>query len=186
MFYCTRCLRSLFSCLVAFFALSMIPAVALPGYAQGTSDQDRPLYLPLIQQNSAVNTNLLDPTLAQPDSNASAPTARAQSILIEPVASAAAGPTLAINRSGNNLQLTWTTVAGSQGYEVHRSATPFFVPSAATLLQSLNGSATSFTDVGVAGNVTANHFYIVQAVNGNQKNRSNEVGEIEFTLRAIC
>ena len=182
MFYCTRCLRSLFSCLVALLALSMIPGVTLPGYTQGTSDQDRPLYLPLIQQNSVGNANILDPTLAQPDSNASAPAAGDQSILIEPVTSAAAGPTLAINRSGNNLQLTWTTVAGSQGYEVHRSATPFFAPSAATLRQSLNGSATSFTDAGVVGNVTANHFYIVQAVNGNQKSRSNEVGEIEYAL----
>ncbi len=183
--FCFTNYRRICCCLVAFLSIVALPSATQLGYAQETSEQGRTLYLPLIQQNGAsdaINTTILDPAVAQPDSNASTPGADAQAILVEPNVSAANGPTLAINRSGNNLQLSWTTVPGSQGYEVHRSSTPFFAPSAATLLQSFNSNTTTFTDVGVVGNVTVNHFYLVQAVNGNQKSRSNEVGEIEYAL----
>ncbi len=183
--FCFTNYRRICFCLVAFLSIVALPSATRLGYAQETSEEGRTLYLPLIQQNgatNAINTTILDPAVAQPDSNASTPGAGDQAILVEPIASAAAGPTLAISRSGNNLQLSWTTVPGSQGYEVHRSSTPFFAPSAATLLQSFNSNTTTFTDVGVVGNVTVNHFYLVQAVNGNQKSRSNEVGEIEYAL----
>ena len=93
-------------------------------------------------------------------------------------------PVLTISASGADIGLNWTDDAANASYEVHRSTAPFFTPLSGTLLLTLPGGTTAFTDTGAAGNVATNYFYQVQALNGDGSLSagSNEVGEIDFAL----
>ena len=156
-----------------------------PALGQATGEgRNHQIYLPLVNEQSAA-IGAITPPLIIPDEPAQNPITA--EVTVEPLvsASAANGPGLTIARNGANIQLTWTAVAGSQNYEIHRSTTPFFAPTTTTLLQTLPANATTYTDNGAAGNPTVNHFYLVQAVNGSERRDSNTVGEIDYALNNV-
>src|SRR5258708_27604895 len=81
----------------------------------------------------------------------------------------------------NGAELSWSQYAGASGaaflgYQVHRSLSPNFTPSTATLLTSTNDvSATSYRDTTAAPNGT---FYYAVLANSSKSN------EIKVTLPA--
>jgi RHS repeat-associated protein len=156
-----------------------------PTLGQASAEgRDHQIYLPLINEQRAASSAIdaITPPWLIPDEPAQNPITA--EVTVEPLVSASAtnGPGLSIARNGANIQLTWTAVAGSQGYDVHRSTAPFFTPSTATLVQTVGAGTTTFTDNGTVGNPTVNYFYIVQAVIGNERRDSNTVGEIDYAL----
>lgn len=154
---------------------SLLPA-SPPLYAQSAPEQDNPqLFLPIIPQTARLSSNAEASADTFATENAvphASPLSRANQ--------AAFG--LAITANGTTIELSWASVTNSQSYEVHRSLSPFFAPSAATRLQTLPASATTYADPGAAGDPAVNHFYIVRAVNGSQSSDSNAVGEIDYPL----
>ncbi len=79
----------------------------------------------------------------------------------------------AIQLSGSDIVLTWpavtTDVAGSPltptGYQIHHSASPYFRPSAATLVDTVTDP--TYTHIGAAG--TGLHFYTILPIAGTNR-----------------
>jgi hypothetical protein len=99
-----------------------------------------------------------------------------------PIAVSAANLT---DLGGNQLQVTWTAVAGTTQYEVWWSTdTPYFAPGAVCTpginCATVPGTSTSFTHTAPAGNRT----YIVRAVSGCGKPSTSypRTGRFSFTL----
>jgi hypothetical protein len=99
-------------------------------------------------------------------------------------------PVVSIGRSGNDVVLNWPAVSLDidgqpttvTGYEVHRHTTdPYFAPGAGTLVWS--GALLTYSDVGVLGDETVDHFYLIRALNAvGASAPSNRVGEVEYRL----
>ena len=91
---------------------------------------------------------------------------------------------LTIATSGDNVQLSWSAASNAQGYAVHRSPTPFFTPSSATLLTTTLANTTAHVDSSALSAVETNFFYQLVAVNGSGAPvaGSDEVGAINYAL----
>lgn len=167
-------LRYLNFVLVISFLLhgSLLPA---PPVMAETTIETLPLPSTITESNPATNLH------SAPDQS------DAQSALLRPFSAptnfqSSTSNELTIARNGANLALAWSFTSASTGYELHRGSSPLFIPSAATLLQTLPAGTTTYTDVGAAGDPAVNHFYIVQAINGDERLNSNTVGEIDYPL----
>ena len=92
--------------------------------------------------------------------------------------------TLTITVNSPNIDLNWSAVPTAAGYDLHRSSTPFFSPSPATLLATLPPGSTSYSDPNTTGDPNTNYFYLLQALdnNGDLLASSNQVGEIDYPL----
>ena len=81
--------------------------------------------------------------------------------------------------------LSWLdNPADSDGYEIHRSAAPYFTPDANSLHATEPAGATSHTDSGAAGNASANYYYVILGKNscGDVSSFEKRLGEFDFTL----
>lgn len=86
------------------------------------------------------------------------------------------------------VSLAWTNVTGAQGYEVWRSADPYFVPGASDSLHlgdaapPISGTATGYSDGGAVGEPGL--FYVVRTVSaaGGRSFPSNRVGLFSYAL----
>jgi hypothetical protein len=101
---------------------------------------------------------------------------------------AAAAPTVVtparVGVNGADLQLSWTdNAANTGGYQVYRSAAPYFSPGNDTFVTGLTAGSTSYLDSGAVGS-TSNYTYIVHGVNGCgiASLDSPRVGLFHFTL----
>jgi len=89
---------------------------------------------------------------------------------------------LTIKLAGDALHLEWTEPYDDIGvtrYVVYRNTAAY------SLGDSLTGTTdTTYTDMGVVGDVDTNYFYMVKAVDGvgNKSEESNEVGEFDVYL----
>ena len=92
--------------------------------------------------------------------------------------------TLSITVNGPDIDLNWSAVPTAVSYDLHRSSTPFFSPSPATLLTSLPPGSTSYSDLNTTGDPNTNYFYHLQALDGSGDvlASSNQVGEIDYPL----
>jgi RHS repeat-associated protein len=99
-------------------------------------------------------------------------------------AQGAATSVLTIATSADNVQLSWSAVANAQSYQVHRSQTPFFTPSNATLLTTTPANTTAHVDSSALSTVESSYFYQVVALNGSGAPLagSDEVGAINYAL----
>ncbi len=99
----------------------------------------------------------------------------------------AAGPAvgLTIGRQDNDVILNWTSRVSAATYEVHWSSTPYFTPSADTLLVTLPAGAITYLDPDALAS-SDSRFYIVRALwsgSGNSFSAdSGMVGKFSFTL----
>ena len=84
--------------------------------------------------------------------------------------------------TSTSLDLAWDSNPANCTYEVHSDTTPYFSPSASTLLNS--GSGSSATVPLAVGSPSTNHYYWVRAVNcdGSETAVSNHVAEFDFAL----
>jgi len=85
-----------------------------------------------------------------------------------------------ITRVGDDIRLDWDAVAEADSYVVYRGYTPMFSADTSRLAVVLTNS---YTDVGVMGDPSLNHFYMVRAyVGGSGGPLSVRVGEFEYRL----
>lgn len=86
--------------------------------------------------------------------------------------------------SAGTALLSWAHYATNERYEVHRSASPYFAPSTATLLEPLAGpfaSQVSYLDA--AGSSSSTRYYYVLSLNeADDSARSNQVAAFDFAL----
>ncbi len=88
--------------------------------------------------------------------------------------------TLTIDRLGNDVRLSWNTVAFADSYVVYRGFTPMFSPDTARLASV---TTAEYIDAGALGDPNVNHFYMVRAyINGGAGPLSQRVGEFEYAL----
>ncbi len=95
----------------------------------------------------------------------------------------APGLTAEINGE-TDLALYWTTASANCSYQIHGAATPYFTPSASTLLATLSAGFSYFNVPGVIGSPAEPSFYKVRAVNCSLLRfaDSNQIAEFEFGL----
>jgi hypothetical protein len=102
----------------------------------------------------------------------------------DPVPPSAIGD-LTATLSVSDIVLEWSHAADNVAidhYVVFRATAPYFVPSGG---DSISGTkATSYTDVGAAGDTLTNYFYVVKAADPsrNLAEDSNRVGEFDANL----
>ena len=89
-------------------------------------------------------------------------------------------PNLSATRN-SGVSLSWTRYDDVCGYEVHRSQSPYFSPSAATLVVRVVQNAGFSSYVGV-GDPNNNYFYVVRSLTGSDSPASNTLGEFDFAL----
>jgi len=85
-------------------------------------------------------------------------------------------------RSDTNITLTWTNRPANGAYEVHRDATPYFMPGLATLLNTVFAPVSSYTDQGAAGIPGQSLFYVVRAKCGALWGDSGRTGGLSYLL----
>ena len=92
------------------------------------------------------------------------------------------GPRVTIAKSGSNVNLTWDAVIGATRYRVYRSTEAYFVPSPSNAVATV--TAPHYTDPGRIGNPNVNYFYIVTALDAQERESlpSNTTGEFDFAL----
>ncbi|MEJ5308323.1 MAG: C25 family cysteine peptidase [Anaerolineae bacterium] len=92
------------------------------------------------------------------------------------------GPAVTITKSGSNVRLTWYDVMGASWYRVYRSTEAYFVPSPGNAIATV--TASNYTDTGKIGDPSVNYFYIVTALDAQERESlpSNAVGEFDFAL----
>lgn len=99
---------------------------------------------------------------------------------------AAVTPTSAsIRLSGADVILRWDPdPANAGGYEVHRSASPYFAPDSGSLLTTRPAGSSSYTDFGAAGSASENYTYIVRGLSncGALSGYEKRLGEFDFEL----
>lgn len=84
--------------------------------------------------------------------------------------------------SGNMAQINWTHDDTFVSYKVWRSGDPYFTPPA-ELLGTVAAAPWQWTDATALGDVSTNHFYLVEGVQADGGSRfSNHVGEFDFAL----
>lgn len=91
--------------------------------------------------------------------------------------------------SGTNVTLTWTHLTGNDRYEVWRSERPFFAPGDADATKAgdvayAGAAVMSFTDNGMAGQPSVNHYWVVVGANacGATATPVARSGEFDFEL----
>ncbi len=94
----------------------------------------------------------------------------------------AVAPAVSIARSNSDLLLSWTPNPANSGYQLHRSTTPAFTPSAATLLTTLNATATGYTDAGAAPTPATGYYYIVRALASSSTADAVTVAALSYSL----
>lgn len=88
-----------------------------------------------------------------------------------------------ITRTGNTVTLSWAHDAANHSYEMHRSTTPYFVPTETTLRATVTGAPFSYTDPdAVVGNPSVNYFHLLRATRCAAYSDPGRVGEIDFSL----
>jgi hypothetical protein len=89
-----------------------------------------------------------------------------------------------IARSGNSLVLSWPGSAAACQYEVHRGPAPYFAPSAATLIATLEQGSSQYADdaPGVVGDASVNYAYVVRAACGATSVDGARHAEWDFAL----
>ncbi len=97
-----------------------------------------------------------------------------------------AAPAVSVAKVSSGIELTWLQVGGNvTGYEVYRSASPYFAPGGAGSEKLLPGPGilTSYTDA-TASDPLAASYYVVRAVGngGALSPASNRVGVFRFSL----
>ncbi len=106
-------------------------------------------------------------------------------IALSATVTAPVAPQVAIAANGTDVHLTWNSAPSNLSFEIHRHSTPFFSPSATTFLATLSSSSTTFTDVGILGNVNLQHYYIVRAVGDTEQLADSiPVGAIDYAINA--
>jgi len=92
------------------------------------------------------------------------------------------GPLVMITKSGSNVRLTWNTVVGATQYRVYRSTEAYFGPSPGNAIGTV--TASNYTDTGKIGDPNVNYFYVVTALDAQERESlpSNAVGEFDFAL----
>ena len=79
---------------------------------------------------------------------------------------------------GTGVLLQWTHYAWNDVYEVHRSASPYFVPDAGTLLDTVASPESQYPDA-VSGSAW---YYVVRAKESGLGVASNRTGRFQFDL----
>ena len=99
-----------------------------------------------------------------------------------------AAPAVSAAKVSNGIELTWLQVGSNvTGYEVYRSASPYFAPGAGNKLGSASasgaGNPASYTDETLTDPLAA-YFYIVRGVGDGDavSPASNRVGVFRFGL----
>ncbi|MCA9951643.1 MAG: proprotein convertase P-domain-containing protein [Anaerolineales bacterium] len=95
-------------------------------------------------------------------------------------------PTSSINLDGTNVDLAWVDAgANAGGYEIHRSATPYFTPQVATTITAVAAGSSTYADNGAAGSAATNYFYFIRALNCGYSTfaDSQQMGEFDFTIQ---
>ncbi len=83
--------------------------------------------------------------------------------------------------TGPDVQLSWTVPPTSDATSLYEGSTGYFEPAPGTEVSGISGG--SYAAVGVAGDPTVNHFYLVRCVNESGEGPpSNRVGEFDFAL----
>jgi hypothetical protein len=98
----------------------------------------------------------------------------------QPIQGAVPGAcSLGASKSGNAVVLSWTASSGATSYRIYRGTTPYFTPGAPLATTA----ATNYTDTGVIGDPSINHFYLVGANNAAGETLcNNRMGEFDFAL----
>lgn len=93
------------------------------------------------------------------------------------------GPAVTISKIGSNVRLTWDAVVGAAWYRVYRSTEAYFTPSPSHAVDTV--TRLFYTDVGMIGDPDVNYFYIVTALDAQDRESlpSNGVGEFDFALQ---
>ncbi len=124
--------------------------------------------------------------------SAAYPAQIANLVLGAPAAPQAPAPNVTLVSGTTNLQLTWTHLTPDADYEVWRSAQPYFLPKQAGTHRRSDqtapypGTTLTFTDNGVAGNPSANWYYVVRGygLGGETSADSAAKGVFSFGLVA--
>ncbi|MDA0244746.1 MAG: right-handed parallel beta-helix repeat-containing protein [Chloroflexi bacterium] len=126
-------------------------------------------------------TNLVA-TAIDPLGNTSQFSQSVRTVNIPSCAGAPAAATLSVAKTGQNVQLSWNSISGTQFYRVYRSTDPSFTPSTNNLVAQVN-TGTSYTDVNALADTT-NQYYVIQAVNSclQASAASNRVGEVALPI----
>lgn len=92
------------------------------------------------------------------------------------------GPVVTISKSGSNAILTWDAVIGATQYRVYRSTEAYFIPSPGNAIDTV--TTPNYTDTGKIGDPNVNYFYIVTALDAQERESlpSNTVGAFDFAL----
>jgi uncharacterized repeat protein (TIGR01451 family) len=140
----------------------------------------------IAEADEANNVGLLRVTVVSPATPTPTPTPTVTPL--PPVA-----PVVAVNRSGNNVVLTWQHAAQNASYQVWRGVTPYFTPAGdgaanigdgATGNCSNAGGTITCNDTAAIGDPVTNYFYLVRSLNAAGASAdSNRVGEFDFALQ---
>ncbi len=92
-------------------------------------------------------------------------------------------PALTAHRIGNHIQLQWAPVSFTQTYRIYSETKAHFTPGPSNQIASLSTLFTSYTHTGAAGDPSANHFYVLRALDGASVviSESDTVGEFDIS-----
>ena len=81
----------------------------------------------------------------------------------------------------DDLELTWTEAGLTCDWEVHRSLTPYFVPSPSTLVTTLPNGTNHYTIAGLIADATENDYLVIHPINCVAPD-SQEMGVFHFGI----
>ena len=93
-----------------------------------------------------------------------------------------ASPALSISKLNSaDVRLAWSAASGAANYGLYRGSAPYFAPSDPPYRTR---TSLSYDDLGVLGDASTNHYYVVRSAcpNNFQSANSNRVAEFEFAL----
>ncbi len=94
---------------------------------------------------------------------------------------------VSISRSGNDVTLNWTAVPGATAYRIYRATNnPYYTPGI-SFIYDLTPTNT-YTDLGAAGDIDNNYYYVVQVVNSCgassvESEASNRTAEFDYPIQ---
>jgi hypothetical protein len=94
---------------------------------------------------------------------------------------APAAPTVTISKlNAADARLSWTAVAGVDGYNIYRDTYAYFTPASVYA----TAVASPYDDAGALGDIADNYFYVVRSacLNGFESTNANRVGEFDYSL----
>lgn len=169
---------------VWYYSLNSIRTSTAAAYFTFTDGADT---LHLIARGSNLGAAELSMTLP---SSAAYPAQVADLVLTTPAAPPSPAPSATLVSGTTNFQLTWTHQSHDTDYEVWRSAQPYFLPKQPGTHRRSDqtapypGTSLTFTENGVAGNPSANWYYVVRGydLGGQVAADSTAKGVFSFAL----